>query len=63
MDNFVRDPTDRLDRWFYYVSRGERTNSLIAGFRADLAHLAFRLGTTHGLKCCAPRRMTHESSI
>lgn len=50
MDNFVRDPADRLDRWFYHISRGGWINSLIAGFRADFAHLAFRFGATHGLK-------------
>lgn len=49
MDNSVRDPATRLDRRFYHVSRGQWTNSPIAGFRGDFAYFAFRLGTTRSL--------------
>ena len=58
MDNSVRDPATRLDRWFYHVSRGQWTNSPIAGFRGDFAYFAFRLGTTRSLSVVA-----HSASL
>ena len=63
LDNFVRDPADRLDRRLYHVSRGQWTHSPIAGFRGDFAYLAFRLGTTRSLNFCAPGSISHGSSI
>lgn len=57
MDNFVCDPSDRLDRRVYHVSCRQWTNSPVAGFRGDFAYLAFRLGTTHSLNSSVPGRI------
>jgi hypothetical protein len=54
LDNFVRDPADRLDRRFYHVSRGEWANSPIAGFRGGFPYFAFRFGPKGSLIFGAP---------
>jgi hypothetical protein len=50
MDDIVRDPVDRLDRWFHCVPCHEWLDSPFACRRSDLPDIAFRHGRTDSIE-------------
>jgi hypothetical protein len=50
LDNFVRNPVNRVDQRFHSIPRRWRTDSPAARLCSDLADLAFCFGTKRSLE-------------